>query len=165
MGNDSSLMRRRAQRGQAAMEFIFAMLILMGIIAVLFQVLHFELDVFNKTMMTRYKLLETARENEDTTRPRMISEEIEGKQLGDLIPWEVPFQSSSVSHLKYGPKSVYWQCGTKYFFPGGDVAEVAYKVAVAGLLTADHYEDTAGHVETVFSGLGSATGTLAGFCP
>lgn len=156
--------RRHKQRGQAAFEFIFALLILMGMIAVLFQALHFELDVFNKTMLVRYKLLEEARKDEDETRPRMITEELEGKELGDLIPWEVPFQTAA-SDLKYGPKTVSWQCGTKYFFPGGDAALTGMKTGIGLLMVADHAQDLAGHGDELFEALGSATDAIASACP
>jgi hypothetical protein len=161
MGNDTSL-TRRSQRGQAAFEFIFAMLVLMGMIAVLFQVLHFELDIFNKTMIARYKLLEEARQDEDTTRPRMITTTIEGKAIEDLIPWTVPFQSTSGE--KYGPKEVYWKCGTQYLFPGGEAGLTGFKVGIGALMVADHIQDLSGNSETLFSALGDVTGGLGSIC-
>ena len=139
------------------------MLILIALAAVLFQGMMFERDIFNKTMVARYKLLEQARQNEHKTRPRMIDETIEGEQLGDLIPYEVPFQADS--SLRYGPKKVYLQCGTMHMFPGGDDGVTGWKAGITGMLILDHYEDTAGYAQQVLSGVGSITGAISGACP
>lgn len=45
--------RRRTEQGQAAVEFVLAMIFVIATAAVLFQALHFELDVFNRSMVAR----------------------------------------------------------------------------------------------------------------
>ncbi len=163
MAHDPALSVPRTESGQAAVEFVFALVFLIAMAAVLFQALQFELDVFNKTWTTRYDLFEAAREDEPDNRPRMISEPIEGKRLGDLTPFSVPFQATDLE-ARYGPKQVYVQCGTKYFFPGGDTAETIYDLALVGLLVADHLEQSSGNVEQVFSAVSGLTGALASAC-
>lgn len=160
MADDSTLRRRRpAAKGQAAMEFVIALFWIVALAAVLFQALHFELDVFNKMNELRYKVFHEARQNQDTTSGRMIDDSIEGKNLGDLTGYSLPAQDAD-SSLHYGPKKFYVFCGSKKFFPGGDGGETALDVAITAGLIADHYEDTSGFAGTAFDFLSTAFGAV-----
>ncbi len=143
------------ERGQAAVEFLFAFLFILGLAAGLYQALHFELDVFNKMGQLRYKVFKEARRDQDTTQMRWVEQQIEGKQLSDLTTYDVPFQDFD-STLHYGPKFYSMRAGTKYWFPGGDSAETALDVAIVAGLIADHWEPTSGVFGQVFDALSSA---------
>lgn len=164
MGNNHTLRRRaRGVRGQAAMEFVVSLIWIVFLAAVLFQALHFELDVFNKMGELRYKVFQTARQNQDTTSGRMISDTIQGKDLGDLVGFTIPAQNID-SSLHYGPKTFSVFCGSKKWFPGGDAAETALDVAIGLGLAADHMEDYSGFANTAFDALSSALGAVGSFC-
>lgn len=153
----------RGARGQAAMEFVLALFWIVALAAVLFQALHFELDVFNKMGELRYKVFHTARQDQDTTSGRMISDSIQGKNLGDLVGYTIPAQEIDDS-LHYGPKEFSVFCGSKKWFPGGDAAETALDVAITAGLIADHYEDTSGFAGTAFDFLSTAFGAVGDLC-
>ena len=157
----STLTLRKRQRGQAAFEFVFAMLWIIALASVLFQALHFELDVFNKMNTLRFKVFKDARENQPTTSYRTINQSIQGKPLSDLTGYRVPFQTVDQS-LKYGPKRFYVNCGTKSV--AGPFTTAFKALAVAGLI-ADHFEDQSGLFNSGISGLNSAVGAIAGICP
>jgi hypothetical protein len=150
-------------RGQAAMEFVVSLIWIVFLAAVLFQALHFELDVFNKMGELRYKVFHTAREDQDTTAGRMINDSIQGKDLGDLVGFTIPAQDID-SSLHYGPKTFSVFCGSKKWFPGGDAAETALDVAIGLGLAADHMEDYSGFANTAFDALSSALGAVGSFC-
>lgn len=159
----SGVIGGRRQSGQAAFEFVFAMLWIICLASVLFQAMHFELDVFNKMNTLRYNVFKVARENQNTTAYRTINQSIQGKPLSDLTGYRVPFQTTDQS-LFYGPKKFYVGCGTKTNAFIGP-ATTAFKVAAVIGLTADHYEPTSGNFGTVISGLSSVTGAVGGVCP
>jgi hypothetical protein len=162
MGNSHTL-TRRASRGQAAMEFVLALFWIVALAAVLFQALHFELDVFNKMGELRYKVFHTARQDQDTTSGRMINDSIQGKNLGDLVGYTIPAQEIDDS-LHYGPKEFSVFCGSKKWFPGGDGAETALDVVIGLGLAADHMEDYSGFAGTAFDALSTALGAVGSFC-
>lgn len=124
------------ERGQAALEFVLAFMFLIAITALLFQALHFELDVFNKSLLARYKLMEAAHKNQDTTEGHVISQSIQGKNLGDVVPYKVPYQDADMN-IHYGPRTVYIRQGTKYWDPLPIHSEAAF----GALLLTDHMED------------------------
>lgn len=151
------------QRGQAAFEFVFAMLWIIALASVLFQALHFELDVFNKMNTLRYEAFKEARENQNTTAYRTINKSAQGKPLSDLTGYQVPFQTVDQSQF-YGPKKFYVGCGTKTNAILGGLM-TGFKVAAVGGLLLDHYQPTSGNFGTVLSGFNSALGPIAGLCP
>lgn len=128
-------------RGQAAVEFVFALVILLAFVAVLFQALHFELDVFNKVGLLRYRALKTARQSQDKVEPYYISDiTIEGKELGDLTFYTVPFQEDDLTQ-HYGPKRLVVRRGTQHWDPVPFLHEEWHFAAPLAL---DHYEPTSG---------------------
>ncbi|MHB0968175.1 MAG: hypothetical protein ACYC7A_06870 [Thermoanaerobaculia bacterium] len=137
MADRTSLIRTRRASGQAAMEFVVALVWIIALTALIYQALHFELDVFNKLGELRYRVFRMARQNQDSTKGRMISEAVEGKQLGEIVPYTVPGQYVD-STLRYGPKNFYIHCGTRKWFPGGDGVETTLKGAIIAGLVTDH---------------------------
>lgn len=149
--------RQQQERGQAAVEFVLAFMFIIALTAVLFQALHFELDVFNRSMLARYELLKEARHDQEETDGHNISKTIEGETLADLIGFEVPFQDTDTSQ-RYGPKQIYTRHGTKYLDPLGDVLHEDWQFAA--LLLPDHYEPTSGYIGQAFEVLSQITGAL-----
>lgn len=138
--------RFRPQRGQAATELVFCLLFLAAFVAVLFQALHFELDVFNKTELLRYKALHRARQDQDTTDPETITDEtVQGKNLSDLTTYTVPLQEIDTSQ-HWGPKRLVIRHGTKYWDP----TQFHEDWEFLALLTPDHYETTSGAIGKIF---------------
>jgi hypothetical protein len=156
---DHSALRRirsRGQRGQAAVEFVFCMILVIGLAAALFQALQFERDVFNKSLMARYQALKDIHDSPDDKDPETIRKTIEGKQLSELVPYTIPGQEIDGS-LHYGPKKFSVRRGTKRWDP----AEALHSAwAFAGILTVDHYEDSAGYVGDMFGYLSQVTNLL-----
>ena len=139
-------MRKREskdKRGQAAVEFVFALIFIIAITAVLFQALNFELDVFNQSMVARYEFMEKFQEDQDETPCEEFNIEFSGRELGEHSPFEAPYQVVDDS-LKYGPKKYYGERGTQYI----DTFSIAHEWFVWTIaLLPDHYEDTAGYVD------------------
>lgn len=159
MADRSPLIRARSASGQAAMEFVIALVWIIALSALIFQALHFELDVFNKMGELRYRVFRTVRQNQDSTKGRMISESIEGKQLSEIVPFAVPGQYVDAT-LRYGPKNFYIHCGTRKWFPGGDGVETGLKgTIIAGLLT-DHAKIVPEWMGTALDGVHSALGEI-----
>lgn len=138
--------RRRTEQGQAAVEFVLAMIFVIATAAVLFQALHFELDVFNRSMVARYELFREAHDSPDEREPETISEEIRGEDIGDLVPYTVPGQEIDES-LHYGPRQFKMRRGSKYYDPV-DFAHEWYVFSAALLI--DHYEESAGYYGEAF---------------
>lgn len=153
MGNDSPLIRkhRDSQRGQAAIEFVFCLIIVIGLASVLFQALHFELDVYNRSNIARYLALRDLHENPSGREPETISKAIRGEDIGTLVPYSIPGQDVD-STLHYGPRNFTVRRGTKGYDPIGPVVVGALAVAL-GL---DHIEDSSGT-------MGAAAGAIGGF--
>jgi hypothetical protein len=150
-------MRHPDQRGQAAMEFVLILLMMCAFAAVLFQGLLFERDVFNKSLQARYKILHDAREDQDETEMTDIDTTFQGKNLEDILGFEVPIQEVDGS-LHYGPKTLHMKHGTKYWDPLGAIGHS--EIAFFALLTVDHYEPTSGHVGDAFDFLHDIIGNL-----
>jgi hypothetical protein len=148
--------RRKQEQGQAAIEFVFALLFIIIITAALFQALAFELDVFNQSMLARYELLRIARQNQDTTPCRSFNQPFQGKKIKEFAPWGVPYQTVN-RNLYYGPKRLYGERGTKHFdrleYSGIGLHAWGYWFA---LLTVDHYEGTADKLSGPLKGIISA---------
>ena len=135
--------KQRCDSGQAAVEFVFALIFIIAITAVLFQVLNFELDVFNQSMVARYEFMEKFQEEQDTTPCEAFEIEFSGRELGDHSPFEAPYQAVDDS-LKYGPKKYHGERGTQYI----DTFSIAHEFFVWTIaFLPDHYEDTAGYVD------------------
>lgn len=115
------------------------MVILIGLAAVLFQALMFELDVFNKSYLGRYELIRQARIDAPETEPDWQEYEISGEQLQELIPYPM-YGESDIGDLQYGPKTLKMRKGTKYWDPLA-VPHEDWQFAAAILLL-DHIEDS-----------------------
>ena len=144
--------RRKAQSGQAAVEFLFAMMGVIALAAGLFQVLHFELDVFNKMGILRSKSFSRMHYNNQQYNNDLgdDSQTVSFKTFSQLVPYTVPFQS--VSPAKYPDKKLYYKRGTQFCFPGGAAASTGFLVgAGACMALADHYEDSAGNCKQLYN--------------
>jgi hypothetical protein len=143
----SSSRRQGAQRGQAAVEFVLCLFLLLAFVAVMFQALHFELDVFNQSALLRYRALQRARESQDTTDAALLTDvAVQGKNLGDLTFFSVPLQEAD-RNQHYGPKHLVIRHGTKYWDPIPFLHETW---TFSLMLAADHYQDTSGVVVKPF---------------
>jgi hypothetical protein len=143
---------RQSQRGQAALEFVLVFMFIIAVTALLFQALQFELDVFNKSFLARYKLLHEAHKDQDKTEGHEISQVIQGKNLSDITPYKVPFQDADLT-MHYGPRTLYGRGGTKYWDP----LPLHDTAAFWAILNADHLEDTSGHISQVVGYVSSVT--------
>ncbi|HVT03474.1 MAG TPA: hypothetical protein VHL58_08905 [Thermoanaerobaculia bacterium] len=143
--------RRRSEQGQAAVEFVLAFTFIAGLACVLFQALHFELDVFNKSLEARRDLFRQARQNEADTKLSQISNTIQGKDLSDVTSFRVLWQpTGEIGSLHFGPRQYRMLRGTKY----SDPLESLHSAFVfAGILIVDHEEDAAGNIGSFFSAL------------
>jgi len=148
-------MRRplRRQDGQTAVEFVFVLLFLLVITSALFQALHFELDVFNQSMLARWEFFREAHKDQDTTPCRSFDVAFQGKRLGDLVSFDVPYQTVD-QNIRYGPKKYKGERGSKYF----DRLEIGGVGAHGSgswflILVPDHYEGTANKIDDLFQGL------------
>jgi hypothetical protein len=139
--------REGAQRGQAAVEFVLCLFLLLAFVAATFQALHFELDVFNKSALLRYRALQRARDSQETTERGLVTDvTVQGKNLGELTFFNVPLQETDLSQ-HYGPKRLVIRRGTKYWDP---VPWAHSTLFFSGVLAIDHYEDWSGHVAQPF---------------
>jgi hypothetical protein len=139
--------RQGAQRGQAAVEFVLCLFLLLAFVAVMFQALHFELDVFNQSALLRYRALQRARESQDTTEATLVTDvAVQGKNLGDLTFFSVPLQEADLNQ-HYGPKHLVIRHGTKYWDP---LPELHSTFSFSIPLAADHVQETSGHVSQPF---------------
>ena len=137
----------RNARGQAAVEFVFALVILLAFVAVLFQALHFELDVFNKSGLLRYRALKAARQSQEKVEPYYITDvSIEGEEIGNLTFYTVPFQEDDLTQ-HYGPKRLVVRRGTQYWDPLPLLHE---EWQFSAPLLLDHYEPTSGKFGDLF---------------
>jgi hypothetical protein len=140
-------LRKRSERGQAAVEFVFSLMIIIALSSLLYQAMNFELDVYNKSAAARYDLFRKAHQGDESqTDGEDISSPITGKNLSDVTSYRVLLQPSTggLASLHYGPRTYYGYHGTKYWdvLPGiSGILDV--------LLLADHYEDTAGKAADV----------------
>lgn len=148
----------RRQLGQAAVEFIFALLFVIALASVLYQVLHFELDVFNKMGILRFKSVQRMHYNNQQYDHEFDddSQTVSFKPLSQLTSYRVIFQTAD-QNMKYPDKRLSYKRGSKFFFPGGSAA---YALLISGTAAciglADHFEDTAGNCVTPYKVLASA---------
>ncbi len=151
--------RSQVQQGQAAVEFLFGLLFLIALVSLLFQALHFELDVFNKSNQTRYDFFHKAHQSQNTKSLEDIDESLEGKKLSELVPYTVLFQpTGEIGNLKFGPRKLRGKRGTKEWtvatLPG-------IEGIVVPVLAADHYEETAGEIASALGAVGSLDSLLS----
>ncbi len=144
------------QKGQAAVEFIFALLFLIAFSMVLFQALHFELDVFNKMGILRAKSMERMHYNNQQFNNRFDddSQTVSFKPLRDLTGYRVIFQTAD-QNMKYPDKRLSYKRGTAPALPGGlSTALIATAIGCIGFF--DHAEDSAGNCTVPFEAINSA---------
>lgn len=157
---------RRGERGQAAVEWVLTLPIVVVLIAVLYQALMFERDVFNKMNVARYEAFKQAHEgqNEEGMKEYEILEiKTQGSKIGELTSFTIPAQTVD-PEKRYGPKTYYFPCGTKRFFPGGDTGETVLDVLETVAVVIDHFEWSAKASEAWGNGMG-AIGDVAGAIP
>lgn len=137
-------------------ELVFCLLLLIAFTTAVLQALHFELDVFNKTELLRYRVLHRARQSQDTTDPEMITDTtVQGKDLSELTFYSVPLQEVDLSQ-HWGPKRLVIRHGTQYWDPTPIHGEGAFFAA----LLVDHYEPTSGLVGQAFQFLGDVLNNI-----
>ena len=152
----SSELRSDRQRGQSALEFLLALLIAISLGGLLFQALHFELDVFNRSALARHTLFEKAKQNQPGTDSELVSEEITGKRIGDLPVRVLEQAGTDIGDLRYGPRNFRMLRGTKAWDPLG----AGLTGTLDGMLVADHSQYLAGYVGEVLGYLSDAAGAL-----
>lgn len=108
--------RGRRQRGQATVEFAFALIGLIALIAGLYQALHFELDVFNRLNLLRYRAVRLAHRDQLTVTRRYVPVVATFQPVAEVTPIRVPFQTADLS-IRYGPKTFYVRQGAKWKDP------------------------------------------------
>ena len=138
------------------MEWVLTLPIIVVMIAVLYQALMFERDVFNKMNIARYQAFKEAHERQNVdgmAEYEIFQVEVQGEKVGDLTSFSIPAQTVDPER-RYGPRTYHFPCGTKRYFPGGSIAETALDVAEVAMVVADHYEDTAEYVDDVTDALG-----------
>lgn len=144
--HDNSLTHRfehRHERGQAAIEFMFVLLIIIALVTLIMQALHFENDVFIKSNRARYEAFKQRRQGDESTRrPDAFSVVITGTQLRKMSWFKVLYQKSSeVGSLNY-QRRFYLTRGSKYLDPVG----TAFTAGLGLMLLADHYQPTSGKI-------------------
>lgn len=144
------------------MEFVLVLPLLVFFIAVLYQALMFELDVYNKMGELRYKVFHRAHEEQnEIVGSELIDEQIEGEPLSEIIGFEIPGQELEAD-FTYGPKHFYMRRGTKSALP--DWVATALDIAIAAGLVADIYEGSSGHMGDAFESLDTVTSTFNSIC-
>lgn len=145
-----------SQKGQAAVEFVFALLFLIAISSVLYQALHFELDVFNKMGILRFKSFQRMHYNNNQFNNSFNNDNqmVSFKPLSQLTNYRVIFQTVSQSQ-KYADKRLYYKRGTKEAIPGGLTTGVLVAAGVC-IGTLDHIESSSGNCVKPFEIINSA---------
>jgi hypothetical protein len=148
------------QKGQAAVEFVFALLFLIALSMVLFQALHFELDVFNKMGILRGKSMERMHYNNQQHDHGFDddSQTVSFKPLSDLTGYRVIFQTAD-QNMKYPDKRLSYKRGTAPALPGG-LSTGIIGVAIGCIATLDHVESTSGNCTVPFEVINSALGAI-----
>lgn len=148
--------RKDPEKGQAAVEFIFALLFLIALSMVLFQALHFELDVFNKMGILRGKSMERMRFNNQQFDNGFNddSQTVSFKPLRDLTGYRVIFQTEDQDQ-KYPDKRLSYKRGTAPALPGG-LSTGIIAIAITCIATFDHVESTSGNCTVPFEAINNA---------
>lgn len=152
--------RASLQKGQAAVEFVFALVFVIALASVLYQALHFELDVFNKMGILRFQAFQRMHYNNQQYDHSFEddSQMVSFKPLRDLTSYRVILQTVD-QNMKYPDKRLSYKRGTQAAIPGGLTTGV---LAAAGFCigTADHIEDSAGNCVTPFKAINSALNAI-----
>jgi hypothetical protein len=150
----------RGEAGQAAIEFVFALTVVIALSSLLYQGLFFERAVYNQSAIGRFKVFEKLHaDNQPTMDEEEISEQIQTKPLSEITGFHVLFQPDpdTVGNLKWGPRRFYARRGTKPFDPLGDGIIGIY----AGMLALDHYEGSAGKLSDILGDINSILDALS----
>jgi hypothetical protein len=112
-----SCTERRRQHGQTAVEFLFALLIIIAGLAGLYQVLHFERDVFNRLLYLRQVTFRQMHVDQDTTKKTFFAVgPTEFRPVGALLHSPVPLQVLDPA-LRYPSKYLHVRKGTRFYDP------------------------------------------------
>lgn len=144
------------QMGQAAVEFVFALLFVIALASVLFQALHFELDVFNKMGILRFKAMQRMhydnRQYDNSFGDD--NQTVTFKRLSELTSYRVIFQTAD-QNMRYPEKRLSYKRGTQVALPQAFTTGVLVGV-VACITGLDRFEDTAGNCVVPFRAINSA---------
>jgi len=137
---------RAAQVGQGTFEFALVILFVVIMLSALYQALHFELDVFNRISLLRFRVMQDAHDNQYDRVKGFPTESMDFRNISDLTPVLLMTQSVD-STLQYGPKSVRYRVGTKYTepFPISALPEgglVLGGVIIIGVGTSEYKENS-----------------------
>ncbi|HUF18075.1 MAG TPA: hypothetical protein VMS12_08545 [Thermoanaerobaculia bacterium] len=156
-------MRRKhpeSQHGQAAVEFIFALLFLIALASVMYQALHFELDVFNKMGILRFKSFQRMHMNNQQFNSGFADDNqmVSFKPLSQLTNYRVIFQTVNTNQ-KYPDKTLYYKRGTQPALPGGLTTGVLVAAGIC-IGTLDHVESTAGNCVKPFEAINAVLNAI-----
>lgn len=105
------------QRGQSAVEFVFVLVVIVAGMAGLYQVLHFERDVFNRLLYLRQIAMRQVHIDQDTTKKTFFTVgPVEFRPFGELLRSAVPLQVIDPS-LRYSARTLHVRRGTRYYDP------------------------------------------------
>ena len=152
--------KKDSQKGQAAVEFVFALIFLVAISSVLYQVLHFELDVFNKMGILRFKSFQRMHFNNQQFNNGFNDDNqmVSFKPLSQLTDYRVIFQTVN-QNSRYADKRLFYKRGTAPALPGG-LSTGVIALAITCIATLDHVESTAGNCVTPFEAINSALSAI-----
>ena len=133
----------QTQTGQATFEFVLAVLFIIITLSALYQALHFELDVFNKISLLRYRIMDEAHRKQAEDAKSFPSEPMDFRPLVQLTPVLLMTQDVTDPTLQYGPKSFRYRIGTKFAEPPPIqfLPENHWLIAGAIQLAGDYNED------------------------
>jgi len=104
-----------AQQGQTAVEFVFVLLILIAGMAGLYQVLHFERDVFNRLLYVRQQTMREAHYDQfNTTKTFFSGNTMEFRRFGELLNSPVPLQVID-PNIRWNARVLRARKGTRYY--------------------------------------------------
>lgn len=120
------------ERGQTAVEFVFVLLILIAGMAGLYQVLHFERDVFNRLLFLRKAAMRDLHRDQDITPKTLgVVGPAEFRPFGKLLNSPVPLQVID-PNIRYSPRVLQIRRGTRYYEPFPFDSELMHNWLVIG---------------------------------
>lgn len=149
---------RLTERGQSLVEAMFMLILILSLVSVFGQILFFELDVFNQGNAGRYNFFHQAHQNQMSQEPTDFHIQFQGRNVSKSVPFKVLFQPSStgIGSLHFGPRYLSGKKGSKTWSVISGAC-TALDIAMVGVLAADHFQSTAGKVE---SAIGAISGPL-----
>ena len=149
-----------SQKGQAAVEFVFALIFLVAISSVLYQVLHFELDVFNKMGILRFKSFQRMHFNNQQFNNGFNDDNqmVSFKPLSQLTDYRVIFQTVN-QNSRYADKRLFYKRGTQAALPAGLTTGLVI-AAIACFTGPDHFESSAGNCDAPLGVINSALNAI-----